>query len=221
MFFKIGTPERLASLSATNPSLERRRSRVAVIDDEPFIRADALRASGFDLIEIGDISSIESVANYPIVVCDIKGVGVKFKSKFEGAHVIAEIRNTYPDKYLIAFTGMTFDATYNAKLAKADISATKDVDTEAWTQILDSAIKEVSDPTRRWLRFRKHLLAQDIDLYDVFLLEQAFIKSIKNRDQTQLINASRDTPISKETKELIVAFSASAVSQLIQGAVGL
>lgn len=217
MFFKFGTPERLSSLNVSNGNSERRRARIAIIDDEPFTRADALRASGFDLIEIGDISSIENVASYPIIVCDIRGVGATFKSKFEGAHVISEIRNTYPDKYIIAFTGMTYDATYNAKLAKADVSATKDVDTEAWAQILDTAIKEVSNPVRRWIRFRSHLLARDVDLYEVFQLEQAFIKSINIGDSSRLVTVTKNSTFSKETKELIISFAANAVAQLIQG----
>ena len=154
MYLQLGTPKKLSDLkfSTLIESVERRGTRIAVIDDEPFTRAAALRASGFDLIELGDIRSIESVSSYSVIICDIRGVGATFESKFEGAHVISEIRKIFPDKYLIAFTGMTYDATYNDKLAKADVSATKDIDTEAWTQILENGIREVTDPTRRWLR---------------------------------------------------------------------
>jgi hypothetical protein len=220
MFITFGSPQKLASLNdgiGVNGQ-ERRRARIAVIDDEPFTRADSLRASGFDLIEIGDIKSIDMIVGYPVVICDIRGVGTAFQSRFEGAHVLAEIRATYPDKYLIAFTGMTYDATYNSKLAKADVSATKDMDAEAWTQILSTAVKEVSDPVRRWLRFRKHVLESNVDLYSVFKLEQAFIKSIERKDQSYLTNETASGPFSKETKELVMTFAATAVSQLIQGA---
>ena len=150
-----------------------------------------------------------------MIVCDIRGVGAAFQSKYQGAHVLAEIRARFPDKYLIAFTGMTYDATYNSKLAKADISATKDIDTEAWSQILETGIKEVTDPVRRWLRFRKHLLEMNIDLYEIFRLEQAFIASIENEDSKLLTDRSSSSPFSKETKELVATFAASAVSQLI------
>lgn len=222
MFLTIGSPKRLSSLRdvASVQGIDRRQTRIAIVDDEPFTRADALRASGFDLIEIGDIRSIDSVARYPIVICDIRGVGAAFQSKYEGAHVISEIRAAYPDKYLIAFTGMTYNANYNSKLAKADISATKDIDTDAWTQILDVAVREVSDPVQRWLRFRKHLLELDADLYEIFQLEQAFIKSIEKKNQKHLTDQSSSGPFSKETKELIATFAASAVAQLIQGAIG-
>lgn len=222
MFYCIGSPKKLSSLNDKLgvKSVDRRRARIAVIDDEPFTRANALRASGFDLIELGDIKAIDSVMNYPIVVCDIRGVGAAFQSKYEGAHVLAEIRATYPDKYLIAFTGMTYDATYNSKLAKADVAATKDMDSDAWAQVLDTAISEVSDPVRRWLRFRKDLLERHADLYEIFRLEQVFIRAIEQKDQGLLADQSKSGPFSKETKELIASFAASAVAQLIQGAVG-
>jgi len=220
MFFTFGNPKRLSSLrDATGiPSSDRRQSRIAIVDDEPFTRADALRASGFDLIEIGDIKSIDSVASYPIVICDIRGVGATFQSKYEGAHVIAEIRAAYPDKYLIAFTGMTYNASYNSKLAKADVSATKDIDTDAWTQILDTAVREVSDPVQRWLRFRKHLLETQTDVYEIFQLEQSFIRAIQSRNQKHLTDQGASGPFSKETKELITKFAAIAVSELIKKA---
>ena len=222
MYFTFGSPKKLSSLSdlVSTQGADRRRARIAIIDDEPFTRADALRASGFDLIELGDIKTIDSVASYPVIVCDIRGVGAAFQSKYQGAHVLAEIRARFPDKYLIAFTGMTYDATYNSKLAKADISATKDIDTEAWSQILETGIKEVTDPVRRWLRFRKHLLEMNIDLYEIFRLEQAFIASIENEDSKLLTDRSSSSPFSKETKELVATFAASAVSQLILGVIG-
>ena len=57
MYFTFGSPKKLSSLSdlVSTQGADRRRARIAIIDDEPFTRADALRASGFDLIELGDI----------------------------------------------------------------------------------------------------------------------------------------------------------------------
>lgn len=221
MFLKIGTPKKLTDINFMSPAqtAARHGTRIAVIDDDPFLNIDALRASGFNLIELGDIKSIDSITAYSVIICDIKGVGASFGSKFEGAHVISEIRQAYPDKYIIAFTGMIYNATYNVKLAKADFSATKDIDSEAWTKILDIGISEVTDPTKRWLRFRNHLLEKGMDLYDVFCLEQSFIKSIQMRNSKYLEDSTSTSSWSKETKDLITSFAATAVAQLIQGAI--
>ena len=110
MFIHFGKPNKLGDIGQTQLEVAelKRRFDIGVLDDEPFVQANALRAHGFRIVELGgDIKSVEQVASYPIVVCDIKGVGRAFGSKYEGAHVLSEIRKAYPDKYLIAFTGMT------------------------------------------------------------------------------------------------------------------
>jgi hypothetical protein len=110
MFYPIGTPKKLGNLPLTCPEMRilKQKTHIAVIDDEPFHRLEQLRTHGFNITELGDIKAIDQVGSYPIVVCDIKGVGKAFGSPLEGAHVLSEIRKTYPDKYLITFSGATF-----------------------------------------------------------------------------------------------------------------
>jgi hypothetical protein len=222
MFITLGTPRHLNDLRPAATSLVeiKRKVSIAVIDDEPFLRADALRHHDFQLRELGgDIRSVDQVATFPVVVCDIKGVGVKFGSKFEGAHVLAEIRKSFPDKYLIAFTGMTFDASYNEALASADKSITKDAGIDQWVQLLEDALRCVSDPRIRWTRFRQSLLARGVELFEVFKLEQAYIKGVQTKDQELLKSDSIIKDLAPEIKDLVIKFVIAGAGQLIEKAI--
>ncbi len=223
MFYSFGTPKRLDDLGVTLPPIKELKSKyeIAIIDDEPFVRASAIRHHGFRIIELGgDIKSVSQVAEYPIIVCDIKGVAKAFGSKYEGAHLISEIRKAYPDKYLIAYTGSTFDPTYNEKLNYADKVASKDIPSDNWTAYLEEALKNVGDPKERWLRLRDSFLKCGVDLYDVFKLEQAFINSINKRDSAIFTNSANSLSLKDDTKKLITNFTATALVKLLENYIG-
>lgn len=215
MFLTIGTPLKLAELGLTCPEFRelKQKTQIAVIDDQPFLRASSLRSHGFNIVELGgEIASVDQVMAYPVVVCDIKGVGKAFGSSFEGAHVLAEIRKAFPDKYLISYSGSEYDVSYNDNLSKADKSATKDAQTEYWVALLEAGLKAVGDPKERWIRFRKTLLEKGVDLYEIFKLEQAFIKSLATKDQSIMAKVA----VPDEVKEVVKSFASVALVQIIE-----
>lgn len=219
MYIHIGRPKALSDLGVTLPELPhlKRSVQIAVIDDESFIWLESLRAHGFNLSEIGgDIRRVEQVSAYPIVVCDIKGVGRAFGSKFDGAHVLGEIRKAYPDKWLIAYTGMTHDITYNERLRVADYVIPKEAPVESWTKALEDGLAAVADPRQRWKRFRLRLLERGAEVYDVFEIEQAFISSIDRRNAALLSDRVHKVDSGKEWKKLAVEFAAVATVQLVE-----
>ena len=154
MYFSVGSPKTISDLKLrpADANVARRATEIAVLDDEPFVRTEQLRTHGFLVTELGgDLKSVSQIDRYPIVVCDVRGVGKSFGSAAEGAHVVSEIRKAYPDKYLIAYTGMTYDVIVTEKLQAASVDKImqKDAAVDAWVQLLDTAIKEVTDPKRR------------------------------------------------------------------------
>src|SRR5690554_2440279 len=82
---------------------------VVIVDDEEFVYLEELRRSGFSLSKYDDVPDLQSLEAYPVIICDIKGVGKAFKSRFEGAYLIRELRKKYPFKVLAAYTGSTYD----------------------------------------------------------------------------------------------------------------
>jgi len=224
MFFSIGTPERLSSIGHNVSSIADAKSKteIAVIDDNAFAPRDALLAHKFRIVELGpDIRSVDQVSTYPIVICDVGGVAKAFGSPLEGAHLVAEIRKTYPDKFLMAYTGLTYSLGITKALTAADKLVEKDASVEAWVQILEAGISEVVNARSRWKRLRQALLEREVELFEVFKLEQAFIKAVQKNQPNYLAEVAKSSAVSSEIKDLVVKFSATAVASLIGTALGL
>lgn len=213
MYFQIGRPKTLGGLQVPTQDMAylKRNYQIAVIDDEPFSKANALRNHKFSVVELGDIKALDQVSEYAIVVCDIRGVGKALDSPLEGAHLLAELRKSYPDKYLVSYSGAQFDMTYNESLSKVDVSVAKDAHTEQWVSVLEQGLVQVGNPRERWLRFRKTLLDRGVDLHEVFELEQTFIKSIEKRDAALMKRHS----VPDEVKEIVATFAKVALVQII------
>ncbi|MBA8198200.1 MULTISPECIES: hypothetical protein [Citrobacter] len=198
-----------------NDSL-RRNCDIAVIDDQSFLSAEKLKVAGFSIHEVGDIDNLKKIESYPIVVCDIEGVGKAFGAKAEGAFVVSEIRKRYPDKYIIAYSTKSFEFTYQPYINKADIAMPKVSSVEQWTEVLDRAIAIVSDPKTRWVRIRQKLIDSNVELYDVFKLEQAYILSILKKNDSLLTDANQSSGLDSSTKDIISIFVTTSLREIIK-----
>lgn len=224
MFIAFGKPERLSLIGQEAIDLNEAKTRVeiAVLDDNPFAPKEALLNHKFRVVELGaDIRSLDQVSTYSVVVCDVKGVGRAFGSTLEGAHLVTEMRKVFPDKYIMAYTGMTYSLAMMNALTSADKRMEKDASVEVWIQTLEFGINEVMNPRNRWMRMRRALLERGVELFDVLMLEQAFIKSVQTRTPDVLANRAKALGVSQEVKDLVVKFSATAVSALIGKALGI
>lgn len=224
MFFPIGTPERLSSIGqeAIDISDAKAKIEIAVLDDNLFSPREALLSHRFRVVELGpDIRSLDQIANYPIIVCDVNGVAKAFGSQLEGAHLVSEIRKSYPDKFLVAYTGLTYSLAITNALMSADKRMEKDASIEAWIQTLEHGLNEVLNPRNRWVRMRSALLERGVELFEVFKLEQAFIKSVEKKDHNLFMSAIGKSSVNSEIKDLIVKFSATAVATLISSFAGV
>ena len=224
MFFTFGTPEPLSSIGPESINIAQAKCQVeiAVLDDNPFEPKEALLHHKFRITELGpDIKSLDQISTYPIIVCDVMGVGRSFGSNLGGAHIVQEIRKTYPDKFLIGYTGQSHSITTTNALTAADKRMMKDEGIEAWIQNLETGVNEVINPRNRWVRMRRALLERRVELFVVFKLEQAFIKAVRQRKPDILINEAHTLNVQQEIKDLIIKFSATAVAALISAALGI
>lgn len=197
-------------------SVLRRNYDMAVIDDLEFTNTKNLKTAGFSIDEVGDIDNLKKIESYPIIICDIQGVGSAFGADSEGAYVVSEIRKNYPDKYIIAYSTRSFEFSYQPYINKADVAMPKASSIEQWTEALDEAIEIVSNPKSRWIRVRNELLDSNVELYEVFRLEQAYIKSVLEKDENILKERSNSLEIDNKTKAIIEVFITSAMSAIIK-----
>lgn len=167
-------------------NIKSRRSLVDIgyIDDEEFWPHKNLSALGYRVTEIGDIKSIEEVRSFPIVLCDLMGVGNKIDPVLQGAQIISEVKTNFPNIFVIAYTGANLQSR-PAKRASllADKFLKKDADIDEWKTTLDDLVKKATDPKEIWLRTRLNLCRQDIDTAHIMELEDAYVAAFEKRDK--------------------------------------
>jgi hypothetical protein len=185
MYLIIGRPKTFTDLNGHfDLSLKtlRGRTQICIIDDEIFPKKNALSKHDYQIKELGDITDINAIEAYQIILCDIKGVGKHFESEYEGGHIIEEINKYYPHKVIIAYTGEKLEPTYNRFLNLADMSIKKDASNDEWIGCLDHALNIVHNPIEQWKKSRKRLLQLSINSIDLIRAEDLFVKSYLAKD---------------------------------------
>lgn len=184
---KLHDVEQKISKSSVLRNVTELRSKVEIvaIDDNEFYPEVNLRNVGFNIKSIRDIQLISDVEPFSIILCDLNGVGVSLSSDTQGAYVIEEIKKRYPEKIVIAYTASS-STTRLAKRAKAiaDGYLKKDDSIEEWRDLLDEKIKHLSNPIEVWKILRLRLLSSDIELYDLYKLEQVILKNVDKGVET-------------------------------------
>jgi len=221
MFYIIGKPKDVSRLDLPHLKLnniQRKDVPIAIIDDQGFDYLERLKLHKFNISYFNDVTNLESLLAYEIILCDIRGVGQSFASKFDGAHVMREIHNIYPFKTLIAYTAYTYDPTYNTYLNVTDIVLKKDIDLDEWVENLDRAIKITTDPKKRWLKLRNYFLARDVSLVNLAKLEDEYVKIILNKGDFSHFpsdQAARGLP--QDIRAILQSFAGSLLLKLIAG----
>lgn len=199
-----------------------RRSSVpiAVIDDQPFAPQTNLQSYGYNISQIGDIKSLNEVAKYPLILCDIMGVGRHFDSKLQGASLISEIKKGFPEKIVIAYTGAGLNERA-VKMAgeRSDRIIKKDIDMDEWVDVLDAATREAVDPYIVWNKVRARFIEMGVDTKDMLRLEDGYVRSILNRDLTfsDIKAASNSPDIRQDARAIVNGLISSVVFKAMFG----
>lgn len=196
---------------------DRGKVPILCIDDEGLEYEGIIRHHGFNIRVVHDVNDIKAVSEYPVVICDIQGVGKTFRSRFEGAHIIEEIKKQYPNKFVIAYTGQKHDALYNKYFLMADAMYSKDIDSDQWVENLDLAIRDVIDPVAQWKRMREYLFSKDVSIRNVYLLELDYIESIIKKNKNILANSKILKNINPDVRGVMQGFIASFLFSIVAG----
>ena len=186
-FFKTKSPQTLhasevkflSSGALQSPMELRRKIPIVAIDDQIFLPEKNLKNSGFLIETLADIQRITDVEKYQIILCDVNGVGSALSESTQGAYVIEEIKSTYPDKVVIAYTaGSASSKLVSRARTAADRYIKKDASVEEWRDLLDEVVKSLCNPIAVWKKTRIRLLAAGIELQDLMKLEQALLVNL-------------------------------------------
>jgi hypothetical protein len=202
-----------------SPASLRKSFPIAVIDDQPFLAEQNLKNNDFQIKTFRDISNIDDVKEFPIVLCDLQGVGTKLATELQGAYLIEEIKSNYPEKIVIAYTGGSSNSVISKKAMKAaDSYLKKDAAIDEWRDTLDSFIKQLSDPVYVWKKLRIRLVTAGITPLELVELEDAFVRNYpkgsittKNALNEKIADSKVDGSIKKE----LMSFVASKIFDLL------
>ena len=219
MYITFGRPKSIHDLNTASFQLSKPKRidvPMIIIDDEDVPYLEDIRRHGFNLSHFKEIEQIDSVSGFEIVLCDIRGIGKKFNSKFEGAHIISEIRRVFPFKVIIAYSAYTFDPTYNKYFKLADDIIKKDLDIDDWIERLDSSIEMAINPIHKWEKIKQFLQTQKISPTDLVKLEDEYVRLFEKKiklgsfPSKGLINNLND-----DVKQVLQSFLTSMIFNLI------
>lgn len=219
MFYHHGNPKSIRDLDVPSLKLntiDRIKIPILIIDDNEFEYIEHLKNHRFDITYFDDIPSIESTKEYEIILCDINGVGKKFQSKYEGAHVISEIHKKYPFKTIIAYTGHTHDPTFNRFFRLADYTYKKDIDGDEWVEKLDQAIEITTNPQKKWIKLRDYLIKNNVSLFEIVKLENEYVKDIlEGKNLSNFPSNKLKKEINPDVRAVLQSFTASVIFKLL------
>lgn len=209
------------SLRQKTPIALRESVQMVVIDDQPFEPATNLSNNHYKINHLTDVHSVSSIASYPIVLCDLQGVGTQLNTDMQGAHLIREIKNNFPEKIVIAYTGgARSSAMAKAAQTHADAFLKKDADIDEWVEALDAAINKVVDPLHTWREYRKRLLDAGATPFQVTQLEDAFVENfwsgagaVKSKFRVKLDTLG----LASDIKSIALNFISSVIFDAVTG----
>lgn len=177
-----------ADLVLKNYSLSqlKRVTDILIIDDDPFTYEEALKKNEFMIDYKPDIQSLKELEAYSIILCDISGVGKFLESEFEGAYLVQQIKEKYPHKTVIIYSGNVFPTTYKEFLDYADYTLSKGVTLEKWNSLLTQIVKDRADPAKQWIKIRNALLDAKLSIVAIAKLESKYVRAIKDKSYESL-----------------------------------
>lgn len=157
----------------------RGKVQIVAIDDEGFVAEQNLSNTGFKIRTLPDVHRITDVEDYLIILCDVNGVGTSLSVETQGAYLIQEIKNKYPDKVVIAYTAGSRHSNIVLKARRvADEYMIKDASIDEWRDLLDVQIRNLCDPIYVWKKTRLRLMEAGIELADLQELEQEVLRNL-------------------------------------------
>ena len=181
---KYKTIDDLPANSVINISEKKKieETKILIIDDDDLQLEKTLRRIGYNVVWKKDIDVLSDVEDYPIIICDYKGVGLKFDSEFEGLNLSMLIKEKYPEKIIYLLSAADFNPRANKYIKYIDELVYKGEEDKIIEYIKDDCNK-LFNPKERWIQYKNLLKSRGIKEKDIFRLEDLYVRSfIGNKD---------------------------------------
>ena len=165
------------------------KTKILIIDDDELELQETLRGIGFHVTYKKDIDVLSEVEDYPIIICDNKGVGLKFHSKYEGLHLIKLIKEKYPEKIIYLLTAADINAQANDYLHYFDEMVYKG-DEEKLVNYIQQDTLKLYNPKDRWNKYKEILRNNGVSELEIINLEDLYVRSLKTKKDMLSTNNS-------------------------------
>ncbi len=175
---KYKTIDDLPTNIVTNISEKKKieETKVLIIDDDELELEKTLRRIGYSVTWKKDVDVLDDVENYSIIICDYKGVGLKFNSEFEGLNLSMLIKEKYPDKIIYLLSAADFNPRANKYIKFIDELVYKGEEEKIIEYLRDDCSK-LFDPKERWIHYKELLKTKGIKEKEIFRLEDLYVRS--------------------------------------------
>ena len=151
-------------------------TKILIIDDDKIEIKDTLERIGYKVVWKKDIDVLSDVEDYPIIICDNKGVGLKFSSEFEGINLIKLIKTKYQDKIIYLLSAADINPKANEYIKYIDEMVYKGEEDKLIEYIKDD-LNKLFNPRDRWIKYKEVLRNKGISEKDIFRLEDLYVES--------------------------------------------
>lgn len=160
--------------------IDRSKIRVCVLDDEGY-DIDPLYSLGFTNIDRQtEFSNINMFADKDVVLCDIEGVGQKINSQRQGLAVAEQIKRTYPNALVYAYTSKNI-GDYGGESKLLDGVIRKLASTSEIVEIIERDTKRKNDVVYTWDRIRGDMIKEGCSTKAIAFLEHYYCSSLLNK----------------------------------------
>lgn len=177
IFRKPYTIDKLKALATPSIGQLKSATPILFVDDEDFAIINRLKDLEYKIDRVHDLEYVPLVADYPIVISDISGVGKKFSSDAEGAFVLKQIQTRYPMKVVGVYSASMMNPV-TAQLSQGAAVFAKDADLSEWQEKLDNMIRQVNNPIEAWKRLRRVYEDANISRKGIDTLESKYVKYV-------------------------------------------
>ncbi len=160
--------------------VDKKNVKILIIDDEGFDEAPLKKLGYLDIDKIYEHSKIGDYTNYDVIFCDINNVAIEFNN--QGAELANQIKEEYPDKCVVIFTGNPQNISIaNEYKFKVDDMIEKNADASQFAKIINEHIEKKYNPVLCWKFVEKEMHKKGITNKEIAIIEHFYVKSIIDR----------------------------------------
>ena len=152
-------------------------TKILIIDDDKIALEDTLRRIGYNIVAKKDIDVLTDVEDYPIIICDYKGVGQNFPNEFEGINLVRLIKEKYPEKIVYLLSAADFNPRANDYIKYADEMVYKGEEHKL-VEFIKQDCEKIFNPKERWIHYKNQLMKKGIKEKEIIKLEDLYVKSL-------------------------------------------